>query len=86
MVWKIDVTREAERGLARIDRNDAKRIIAYLRERVAMNPRQYGKALHGNHSALWRYRVGDYRVLCDINDEAVCVLVIRVGHRKEVYR
>ena len=86
LVWKIEVTREAERGLARIDKQEARRIIAYLRNRVSLHPRQLGKALQGDRSALWRYRVGDYRVLCEIRDAEVCVLVIRVAHRKEVYR
>ncbi len=63
----------------------AKRIIAYLRKRVALSPRQCGKALQGDLSGLWRYRIGDYRVLCDIKDADVCVLVIRVAHRKEVH-
>ena len=86
MVWKIEVTREAEKGLARIDQQEAKRIITYLRKRVALNPRQCGKALQGDLSGLWRYRIGDYRVLCDIKDAEVSVLVIRFAHRKEVYR
>ncbi len=86
MVWKIEVTREAEKGLARIDQQEAKRIITDLRKRVALNPRQSGKALQGDLSGLWRYRIGDYRFLCDIKDADVCVLVIRVAHRKEVYR
>ena len=86
MAWKIEVTRETEKGLARIDQQEAKRIIKYLRERVALNPRQCGKALQGDLSNLWRYRIGDYRVLCDIKDAEICVLVIRVAHRKEVYR
>ena len=84
--WKIKVTREAEKELARIDKQEAKRIISYLRNRAALNPRQWGKALQGDLAALWRYRVGDYRVLCEIRDAEVTVLVIRVAHRKEVYR
>ena len=66
MVWKIEVTREAEKGLARIDKQEAERIIMYLRKRVVLNPRQCGKALQGDLSCLWRYRIGDYRVLCAI--------------------
>ena len=69
-----------------VDKQEAKRIITYLRKRVALNPRQCGKALQGDLSGLWRYRIGDYRVLCDIKDAEVSVLVIRVAHRKEVYR
>jgi len=86
LVWAINFTREAEKGLARIDRQEAKRIVSYLRTRVATNPRQWGKALQGELSGLWRYRVGDYRLVCSINDAEVNVLVLRIAHRKEVYR
>lgn len=86
MAWKIEITREAEKELARIDSQETKRIISYLRNRAAINPGQWGKALQGDLSALWRYRIGDYRVLCEIRDEEVTVLVIRVAHRKEAYR
>ncbi len=60
----------------------------FLRERIrlAENPRQWGKPLDGDKVGLWRYRVGDYRLICDIQDERITVLVIRVGHRKDVYR
>ena len=52
----------------------------------AENPRQWGKPLHGEKQGLWRYRVGHYRLICDIQDERVIVLVLEVGHRKDVYR
>jgi mRNA interferase RelE/StbE len=63
-------------------------IIRFLRERVqpSDNPRQWGKPLHGDKGGLWRYRVGDYRLICDVQDERITVLVLRVGHRKDVYR
>ena len=63
-------------------------IIHFLRERVqtAENPRQLGKPLHGDKGGLWRYRVDDYRLICDIQDERITILVVRVGHRKDVYR
>ncbi len=63
-------------------------IIRFLRERVraADNPRQWGKPLHGDKGGLWRYRVGDYRLICDIQDERITVLVVRVGHGKDGYR
>ena len=86
MVWKIEMTGEAEKELARIDKPAAKRIIRYLRERVSVDPRSSGKSLRGDLSGLWRYRIGDYRVICDLFDEKVSVLVIRIGHRKDVYR
>ncbi len=86
MVWKIEMTGEAEKELARIDKPAAKRIIRYLRERVSVDPRSSGKSLRGDLSGLWRYRIGDYRVICELYDEKVSVLVIRIGHRKDVYR
>ncbi len=86
LVWKIEITGEAEKELSRIDKLAAKRIIRYLRELVSVDPRSSGKSLRGDLSGLWRYRVGDYRVICELYDEKVSVLVIRIGHRKDVYR
>jgi len=86
LTWKIEFTASAEKELAKLDKSAAKRIIRFLRERVSADPRSSGKALKGDHSGLWRYRVGDYRVICEIYDEKISVLVVRVGHRKEVYR
>lgn len=67
----------------------ARRLTAFLRERVAPleNPRSLGEALTGSHlGQFWRYRVGDYRIVCDIQDRQVVVLVLKIGHRREVYR
>ena len=74
--------------MQRLDRQVAQRIADYMRDRViaADDPRQYGQALTGDLSGLWRYRVGDYRVICKIHDGTICVLVLDVGHRREVYR
>jgi mRNA interferase RelE/StbE len=72
-----------------LGRAEARRITAFLRERVAFldDPRKLGSALQGPHIAgLWRYRVRDYRILVDIQDAKVTVLVIGIGHRGEVYR
>jgi len=86
LAWKIEITGEAEKELSRIDKPAAKRLIRYLRERVSVEPRSLGKSLRGDLSGLWRYRVGDYRVICELYDEKVSVLVIRIGHLKDVYR
>ena len=80
LAWKIELTGSAEKELAKLDKSSAKRIINDLRERVSVDPRATGKALRGDHSGLWRYRIGD-----EIYDDKISVLVIRVGHRKEVY-
>ena len=82
MAWLIEFEKEAEKELAR-------RIIKFLRQRVAVleNPRTIGEALTG--SALgdyWKYRVGDYRIIADIQDARVCILVVRLGNRREIYQ
>ena len=66
----------------------AQRILDYMDQRVAPmeDPRSIGKALQGNLGGLWRYRVGDYRVICEIQDEILCVLVVNLGNRREIYR
>lgn len=88
MVWRIELTASAKKELARLDRQAAGRITAFLRERVAnaANPRNMGKALTGPLGKLWRYRVGDYRILCEIQDDVLHVLVIKIGNRSDVYR
>lgn len=88
MAWRIDFSPEAEKQLARIDRPFAKRIVAYLREKVATSedPRHLGKPLKGVLREFWRYRVGDYRIVTKIEDARLLVLVIRVAHRREAYR
>lgn len=88
MAWTIDYSPPAERRLRKLDRNTARRIVEYMEKRVAPldNPRSRGKALTGSHVGLWSYRVGDHRVICDILDNALCILVLRVGRRDTVYR
>jgi mRNA interferase RelE/StbE len=86
--WQVEISRSAEKQIQKLDRSAQAAIVRFLRERVqaADNPRQWGKPLHGDKGALWRYRVSDYRLICEIQDERVTVLVVRVGHRKDVYR
>ena len=88
MAWVIDYTDTAKNQLRKLDKQTAKRIVDFMDERVAglNDPRSTGKALTGPLGGLWRYRVGDCRVICEIQDEAITILVIRIGHRREVYR
>lgn len=88
MAWKIDYTETARNRLRKLDKPTAKRIVDYMDERIAVleNPRSAGKALTGPLGGLWRYGVGDYRVICEVQDEVMRVLVIEVGNRREVYR
>lgn len=88
MAWTINFADTAERQLKKLDKQIARRIVDYLDERIAgsANPRDTGKALSGPFGGLWRYRVGDYRIICDIQDENLRVLVLQLGSRREVYR
>jgi mRNA interferase RelE/StbE len=86
--WRIEITRTATKQITKLDVEGQKAILKFLHERLAPaeNPRQWGIALQGDKRGLWRYRVGDYRLICDIQDEKVTVLVLELGHRKDVYR
>jgi mRNA interferase RelE/StbE len=89
MEWSIKFDREAERDLDRLDPQVARRISRFLFERVAHleDPRSIGDALKGTElDDLWKYRVGDYRVIASIEDKLVRILVVRIGNRREVYR
>jgi mRNA interferase RelE/StbE len=89
LVWTINYTESARRQLRKLDKQTARRILDFMDERIATHedPRNTGKALTGPMlGAYWRYRVGDYRIICDIQDGALCVLVIEIGNRREVYR
>ena len=86
-MWAIEYSEKAAQELLRIDREAARRIKRYLDERIATDddPRRFGEGLTGNMSGLWKYRIGDFRVIAEIQDERLIVLVIRVGHRSKVY-
>jgi mRNA interferase RelE/StbE len=88
LAWTVEFTRTAEKQITKFDRQTQARILRFLRERVQAveNPRQLGKALQGEKQGMWRYRVGDYRIICGIRDEENTVTVLVVGHRKELYR
>ncbi len=88
MAWRIEITRTATRQITKLDRQAQNSILDFLRERLATaeNPRQWGRALQGEKRGLWRYRIGDYRLICDIQDEKITILVLELGHRKDVYR
>ena len=88
MAWQIELTGEARKELKKLGQVEARRIRLFLRQRIetAEDPRQLGKPLKGKTSELWRYRVGNYRLVCKILDDILIVLIIRIGHRKEVYR
>jgi mRNA interferase RelE/StbE len=88
LVWQIEFDSEAESDLRKIDREIQRRILRYLRERIATekDPRRFGAPLRRELSGLWKYRLGDYRIICRIEDKKVVVYVIRIGHRKNIYK
>ena len=88
MVWQVRLDKDAEKQLKRLDPQDQRRLIKFLRERIASSasPRLLGEALKGPLRTLWKYRVGDFRLICDLQDEKFVVLVIKIGNRKDVYR
>jgi mRNA interferase RelE/StbE len=88
LAWTIDYTQTAKLQLKKLDKPVARRIVDFLDGRVAKqdDPRSLGRALSGPLGTLWRYRVGDYRVICEIQHQAITILVVRIGHRGGVYR
>jgi mRNA interferase RelE/StbE len=88
LAWTIEYAKTAKDQLRKLDKPVARRIADMLDQRVAAmeNPRQIGKALNGPLGDFWCYRVGDYRIICDIQDSAITVLVLQIGNRREVYR
>lgn len=89
MVWRIDISATAEKQLGKLDRPVAQRILDFLRERVAVldDPRAIGEALRGGTlGEFWKYRVGDWRVICEIQDKQIVITVLSLGNRREVYR
>jgi mRNA interferase RelE/StbE len=85
--WELRFQKDAQKEFLKLDYTIQKRILQYFRERVLMtdNPRILGKALAGNLHEFWRYRVGDYRIICKIEDTNVIITVVMVGHRREIY-
>jgi mRNA interferase RelE/StbE len=88
LAWTIEFIPEAARQLRKLDRTAGGRITRYLQDMVSScsDPRQRGKALTANLAGLWRYSVGDYRVICQIEADQLVVLVVGLSHRSEVYR
>ena len=87
MSWVYRFNESAKQELKKLDRQIQKEIVAYLDDRIATreDPRRFGKPLRADLTGLWRYRVRDYRLVCQIQDDVLLVLVVTVGHRKDVY-
>ena len=86
--WQIKIDESLEKTLKKIDNEKRKRIFDFLRLRVAVseNPRTLSEPMKGNFAGLCRYRVGDYRIICRIEDDILTVLVLKIGHRKNIYK
>lgn len=85
MNWKIEFDPRAAKELAKLDKTIQARIFRYLDERISTSPLEYGSMLKGSFAGLRKYRLGDYRLVCDIKEEEITVLVLRVCHRSKVY-
>lgn len=84
--WSLETTAEFDREFKRLDRPAQQRLLAYLHDVEKLDdPRQRGKGLTANHSGVWRYRVGDYRILAQLIDNTLTILALRAGHRRDVY-
>ncbi len=89
MAWKVELSLQADRELSKLDPKHVRRILKFLFGRVAKldDPRSIGEALHGSRlGEFWKYRGGDYRLITKIEDNRLLVLVLRIGHRREIYR
>jgi mRNA interferase RelE/StbE len=89
MAWRIEYSSDADKEIAKLNKQIAQRIIRFMGERVAKleNPRSIGEALAGSKLGnYWKYRVGHYRIIADIQDARLCIQVVRLGNRREVYR
>ena len=87
-MYKVNYTCKATKELKKLDKHTRKLILAWIEKNLVdcENPRLYGKALVANKSGQWRYRVGDYRLLTSIEDETITILILNVGHRKDIYK
>ncbi|NQL65817.1 type II toxin-antitoxin system RelE/ParE family toxin [Streptococcus suis] len=86
MIYKVKLSPKAQKQLRKLDKGVASLIVRYLYKNIdgSANPREKGKGLTANRAGQWRYRVGDYRVICDIIDDELVVLAVTVGHRRDV--
>ncbi len=86
-MFEVRYTPQVVKELKKLDKHTRRFILAWIEKNLvgADNPRQFGKPLVANRSGQWRYRIGDYRILAEIKDEELVILVLNVGHRKHIY-
>ncbi len=87
MTYRVEFTERAKKDLKKLDKYTASLILGWVRKNLegCENPRLHGKGLVANRSGQWRYRIGDYRLLAEINDDKITILVLTIGHRRDVY-
>ena len=87
MPFRVVFDKKAEKDMKKLDKTQAERIYSWIMEKIdgCENPRTFGKPITGSAAGNWRYRVGEYRVVCEIQDDVCLVLVVKVGHRSRVY-
>lgn len=87
MTYHVELTDQARKALKKMDKQTARLITAWIRKNLegCTDPRQHGKGLTSNRSGQWRYRVGDYRIIAEIQDDRIVILILTIGHRSEVY-
>jgi len=87
MNWRINISTKAAKALAKMNAKERDRIWDFIKNKLPnmQNPRATGKALQGEFRGLWRYRVGDYRLICEIRENELVILVLEIGHRKNIY-
>ena len=88
MTFRVELTDKAKKFLKKLDPTTAMLITRWLRKNLegCTDPRAHGKGLKGNRSGEWRYRIGDYRVIADIQDDKILILVLEIGHRRDIYQ
>ena len=88
MIYQVEVTTRFEREFKKLDRYTQRMIKSWIDKNLVncADPRQHGKALTANRSSQWRYRIGDYRLICQIQDQELIILALSVGHRREIYQ
>ena len=87
MKYRVEFTRSALKDLRKLDSHTAAMITGWIRKNLegCENPRQHGKGLTANRSGQWRYRIGDYRLLAEIQEDRIVILIVNIGHRSEIY-
>ena len=87
MKYRVELTKQVKKDLKKLDKYTASILISWMKKNLdgCIDPHRYGKSLTGNHKGKWRYRIGNYRLICNIQDDKILILVLSIGHRREVY-